>query len=229
MAAGGASSPGLAANTPLPGPRPRSGAACSLPPPGLGGSCPKEVSRRLADIDGPQLANMTSPPGDPSRRTGSEQPAPPRVLRARRRDRRPGETSGRRGPRLPTAGGRGRSLCWAPGSPCPPGCSHDRRPPQHRERAAHRCPAGGDGLWALLTREPVPPHACSVSLGLWLLVAPSPWYFQSPVASHHSRAVGLLVVALSAWALWTGPRTRPPLDPGAGAGQAGADRRSGGT
>jgi hypothetical protein len=53
-------------------------------------------------------------------------------------------------------------------------------------------------------------------------VAPSLWYFQSPVASYNSRAVGLAVVVLSAWVLWTGPRTRPPLDPGAGAGRAGA-------
>jgi hypothetical protein len=58
---------------------------------------------------------------------------------------------------------------------------------------------------ALVTREPVPPLACSVSLGLWPLVAPSLWYFQSPVASHHSQAVGLVVVVLSAWALWAGP------------------------
>jgi Na+/H+ antiporter NhaA len=47
-----------------------------------------------------------------------------------------------------------------------------------------------------------------VSFVLWLLVAPSLRYFRSPVASHHSRAVGLLVVALSAWALWTGPWDR---------------------
>jgi hypothetical protein len=79
----------------------------------------------------------------------------------------------------------------------------------------------GTAFWALATREPVPAHACSLSLGLWLLVAPSLWYFQSPVASHNSQVVGVLVVVLSVWALWTGPRIRPPLDPGLGAGQAG--------
>jgi hypothetical protein len=29
----------------------------------------------------------------------------------------------------------------------------------------------GTAFWALLTREPAAPHLCSVSLGLWLLVA----------------------------------------------------------
>jgi hypothetical protein len=71
----------------------------------------------------------------------------------------------------------------------------------------------GTAFWALLTRKPAPPHACGVSLGLWLLAAPSLWYFQSPVASHNSREVGLAVVTLSVWALSTGPRTRPPVDP----------------
>ncbi|HEX5881935.1 MAG TPA: hypothetical protein VF468_26990 [Actinomycetota bacterium] len=73
----------------------------------------------------------------------------------------------------------------------------------------------GAAFWALLIRAPVPPHPCSVSFGFWLLVVPSLRCFQSPVASHHSRAVGLLVVALSAWAMWTGPRIRPPMNPSA--------------
>jgi hypothetical protein len=72
----------------------------------------------------------------------------------------------------------------------------------------------GAAFWALLTRAG-PTHPCSMSFGFWLLVVPSLRYFQSPVASHHSRAVGLLVVALSAWAMWTGPRIRPPLNPSA--------------
>jgi hypothetical protein len=63
-----------------------------------------------------------------------------------------------------------------------------------------------------------------VSLGLWLLAAPSLWYFQSPVASHNSRALGLAVVALSVWALSTGPRTRPPGGPGQGRAAAGPAR-----
>jgi hypothetical protein len=44
-------------------------------------------------------------------------------------------------------------------------------------------------------------------------VAPSLWYFHSQLASRNSLAVGLVVVALSVWLLWTGPRARPPIDP----------------
>jgi hypothetical protein len=71
----------------------------------------------------------------------------------------------------------------------------------------------GTGFWALLTRQPIWPHLCSLSLGGWLLVAPSLWYFQSQLASRNSLAVGLVVVAFSVWLLWTGPRARPPIDP----------------
>ena len=185
---------------------------------------------RLADIDGPQLANPTSPPVTHPGGLASEQPAPPRVVRARRRD--PAARRDVWSPRTTLAYcWRSRTLlvlgAWLAVSPWVLGTTGDR----HSTESALLTGVllAGTAFWALLTRQPVPPHACSVSLGLWLLVVPSLWYFQSPVASHHSRAVGLLVVALSAWALWTGPRTRPPLDPGAGAGQARADRRSGGT
>jgi hypothetical protein len=42
---------------------------------------------RLADIDDPQLANMTSPPATHPGELALEQPAPPRMVRARRRNR----------------------------------------------------------------------------------------------------------------------------------------------
>jgi hypothetical protein len=71
----------------------------------------------------------------------------------------------------------------------------------------------GTGFWALLTRQPIWPHLCNLSLGVWLLVAPSLWYFQSQLASRNSLACGLVVVTLSVWLLWTGPWTRPPIDP----------------
>jgi hypothetical protein len=187
-----------------------------------------------ADIDGTRLATTTSPPPTQPGELASEQPARPTVVRTRRRDR-----AARRGvwsPRTTLAYcWRSRTLlvlgAWLAVSPWVLGTTGDR----HSTESAllNGLLLTGTAFWALLTREPVPPHACSVSLGLWLLVAPSLWYFQSPVASHHSRAVGLLVVVLSAWALWTGPRTRPSVDPGAAAGQPGgherADRRSGGT
>jgi hypothetical protein len=117
--------------------------------------------------------NPTSPPATHPGELASEQPAPPTVVRTRRRD-----PAARRG-------------VWPPRTTL-------------------------DYCWWSRTL---------IVLGAWLAVSPlgarhdrgpPVWYFQSPVASHHSRAVGLLVAALSAWVLWTGPRTRPPLGPGAG-------------
>ena len=71
----------------------------------------------------------------------------------------------------------------------------------------------GTGFWALSTRRPIWPHLCHLALGVWLLVAPSLWYFQSQLVSRNSLAVGLVVVAVSVWLLWTGPRARPRRDP----------------
>jgi SPW repeat len=178
---------------------------------------------RLPDIDATQLASTTSPPATRPRELASEQPAPPTVVRTRRRD--PAARRGVWSPRTTLAYcWRSRTLlvlgAWLAVSPVVLGTTGDR----HSTESALLTGLllMGTAFWAMATREPVPPHAGSVSLGLWLLVAPSLWYFQSPVASHHSRAVGLLVVMLSAWALWTGPRTRPPLDPGAGSGHRGS-------
>jgi hypothetical protein len=174
---------------------------------------------RLPDIEAAQPEKATGSPATRPGELASDQPEPPTMVRARRRDR-----AGRRGvwsARTTLAYcWRSRTLlalgAWLAVSPWVLGTTGDR----HSTESALLTGLllMGTAFWAMVTREPVPPHACSVSLGLWLLVAPSLWYFQSPVASHHSRAVGLLVVVLSAWALWTGPRTRPPLDPGAGSG-----------
>jgi hypothetical protein len=71
---------------------------------------------------------------------------------------------------------------------------------------------GSAALWALLSRRPAPAHAVIVAVGAWLLVGPSLWYFGAAAASWNSIAVGLSVIVLSAWALVTGPRTRPPVD-----------------
>jgi hypothetical protein len=178
---------------------------------------------RPADIDGAQLGNTTSPSATRLGELASEQPVLPSVVRTRRRDR-----AARRGvwsPRTTLAYcWRSRTLlvlgAWLAVSPWVLGTTGDR----HSTESALLTGVllMGTAFWAMATREPVPPQACSVSLGLWLLVAPSLWYFQSPVSSHHSRAVGLLVVVFSAWALWTGPRTRPALDRGAGAGHRGS-------
>jgi hypothetical protein len=177
---------------------------------------------RLPGSDGTQLADTMIPQAVQPGELASEQPAPPTVLRTRRRDR-----AARRGvwsPRTTLAYcWRSRTLlvggAWLAVSPWVLGTTGDR----HSTESAMLTGLllVGTAFWALATREPVPAHACSLSLGLWLLVAPSLWYFQSPVASHNSQVVGVLVVVLSVWALWTGPRIRPPLDPGLGAGQAG--------
>lgn len=179
-----------------------------------------------ADIDATQLADITSPPAVQPGELASEQPAPPTVVPTRRSD--PAPRRGVWSPRTTLAYcWRSRMLlvlgAWVAVSPWVLGTVWDR----HSTESALLTGVllMGAAFWALLTRQPAPPHAFSVSLGLWLLVAPSLWYFQSSAASHNSRAAGLVVVALSAWALWTGPRTRPPVDPRAAA--EGSGTRSG--
>lgn len=174
---------------------------------------------RHARNEGIQLASVTSSrtirPGELSTALPAEQAAR-RWVHARRRGR-----AGRRGmwsSRTTLAHcWRSRTLlgvgAWLAFSPWVLGTTGDRSGTESALLAGLL--VMGTALWALLTREPVPPHACSVSLGLWLLVVPSLWYFQSPLGSQNSRAAGLVVVALSVWALSTGPRTRPPVDPGA--------------
>jgi hypothetical protein len=213
MAVGGASPPGLAANAPLAAAAVevwrRPFASATKP---LGGSCPKEVCMRPPDIEGIQLASTTSPPA-----TRPGEPPPEHTAQPTMRPRRGGRAVGRGvwSPRTTLAYcWRSRTLlglgAWLAVSPWVLGTTGDR----HSTESA--LVTGvllmGTAFWALLTREPAPPHACSVSLGLWLLAAPSLWYFQSPLASRNSLAAGLVVVALSVWALWTGPRTRPPVD-----------------
>jgi hypothetical protein len=178
---------------------------------------------RRPGSDGTRLADTISPPATQPGELALEQPAPATVVRTRRHDR-----AARRGvwsPRTTLAYcWRSRTLlvlgAWLAVSPWVLGTTGDR----HSTESALLTGLllMGTAFWAMATREPVPPHACSLSLGLWLLVAPSLWYFQTPVASHNSQVAGVLVVVLSGWALWTSPRTRPPLDPGPGAGQAGA-------
>jgi hypothetical protein len=167
---------------------------------------------RPAYIEGAQLASTTSPPAIRPGELLQEQTARPTV-RPRRRDRAAGR--GIWSPRTTLAYcWRSRTLLglgvWLAVSPLMLGTTGDR----HSTESALLTGVllTGTAFWALLTRKPAPPHACSLSLGLWLLVAPSLWYFQSAVASQNSRAAGLIVVVLSVWALWTGSRTRPPVD-----------------
>ncbi len=143
----------------------------------------------LADIGGTRLADTTSPSATQPGELASDQPAPPTVVRTRRRDR-----AARRGvwsPRTTLAYcWRSRTLlvlgAWVAVSAWVLGTTGDR----HSTESALLTGVllAGTAFWALMTRQPVPAHACSVSLGLWLLVAPSLWYFQSPVASHTTRA-----------------------------------------
>jgi hypothetical protein len=165
-------------------------------------------------MDGTQLTSTTRPSAARPGEQVSEQKARPTV-RADRRGR--AAERGVWSPRTTLAYcWRSRTLlgvgAWLAVSPLMLGTTGDR----------HSTESGlltgvllmGTAFWALLTHKPASPHAGSLSLGLWLLVAPSLWYFQSAVASQNSRAAGLVVVALSVWALWTGSRTRPPVDPG---------------
>lgn len=213
MAVGGASPPGLAANTPLAAVavevwrRPSTLATESL-----GDSCPEGGAMRHA-YEGIHLASATSPPTVRPGELPTEQAAQPTVHTGRR-----GRMAGRGvwSPRTTLAYcWRSRTLlglgAWLAVSPWTLGTIGDRHSTENA--LVNGVLLMGTAFWALLTRKPAPPHACGVSLGLWLLAAPSLWYFQSPVASHNSRAVGLAVVALSVWALSTGPRTRPPVDP----------------
>ena len=163
--------------------------------------------------EGIQLASATSPPTVRPGELSTEQAAQPTVHAGRR-----GRMAGRGvwSPRTTLAYcWRSRTLlglgAWLAVSPWTLGTIGDRHSTENA--LVNGVLLMGTAFWVLLTRKPAPPHACGVSLGLWLLAAPSLWYFQSPVASHNSRAVGLAVVALSVWALSTGPRTRPPVDP----------------
>jgi hypothetical protein len=169
---------------------------------------------RRAYIHGTQLASIARPPATRSGGLASEQKAQP-TARAHRRGR--AAERGVWSPRTTLAYcWRSRTLlgvgAWLAVSPLALGTTGDR----HSTESALLTGVllMGTALWALVTREPAPPHVCSLSLGLWLLVAPSLWYFQSAVASQNSRAAGLVVAALSVWALWTGSRTRPPVAPG---------------
>jgi SPW repeat len=67
--------------------------------------------------------------------------------------------------------------------------------------------------WALLSREPWLAHLVVASIGIWLLLAPSFWYFTSRPASWNSIGVGLATLVLATWTLVHGPRQRPPFDP----------------
>ena len=168
---------------------------------------------RHADMDGTQLASATKPPATRPGELASEQKAQP-TARADRRGRMAGR--GVWSPRTTLAYcWRSRTLlglgAWLAVSPWTLGTIGDRHSTENA--LVNGVLLMGTAFWALSTRTPALPHGCGVSLGLWLLAAPSLWYFQSSVASHNSRAVGLVVVALSVWALWTGPRTRPPVDP----------------
>jgi hypothetical protein len=92
--------------------------------------------------------------------------------------------------------------------------------------------------WARSARNPVPPLAIAVSLGLWLLVTPSLWEFRDGVdawelvpipawevteptraaivrAEWNSILAGLLTLALAGWVLLAARRQRRPV-PGAG-------------
>jgi hypothetical protein len=163
--------------------------------------------------EGIQLASATSPPTVRPGELPTEQAAQPTV-HTRRRARMAGR--GVWSPRTTLAYcWRSRTLlglgAWLAVSPGMLGTIGDRHSTENA--LVNGVLLMGTAFWALSTRTPALPHGCGVSLGLWLLAAPSLWYFQSPVASHNSRAVGLMVVALSVWALWTGPRTRPPVDP----------------
>jgi SPW repeat len=170
---------------------------------------------RHADMDGTQLASATKPPATRPGELASEQKAQP-TARADRRGRMAGR--GVWSPRTTLAYcWRSRTLlglgAWLAVSPWTLGTIGDRHSTENA--LVNGVLLMGTAFWALSTRTPTSPHGCSLSLGLWLLVAPALWYFQSPVASHNSRAIGLVVVALSVWALATGSRTRPPVDPGA--------------
>jgi hypothetical protein len=215
MAVGGASPPGLAADTPLAAVAVEAWRRLFTPATeSLGDSCPKEVSMRHG-YEGIHLASATSPPTVLPGKLPTEQAAQPTVHVRRR-----GRITGRGvwSPRTTLAYcWRSRTLlglgAWLAASPWTLGTIGDRHSTENA--VVNGVLLMGTAFWALLTRKPASPHACSLSLGLWLLVAPSLWYFQSAVASQNSRAAGLVVVALSVWALWTGSRTRPPVDPGA--------------
>jgi hypothetical protein len=170
---------------------------------------------RHAHNQGLQLASVMSPPTVRPGEPPTEQAAQP-TMHARRRGRAAGR--GVWSPRTTLAYcWRSRTLlglgAWLAISPWTLGTIGDRHSTENA--LVNGVLLMGTAFWALSTRTPALAHASSLSLGLWLLVAPSLWYFQSPVASHNSRAIGLVVVALSVWALATGPRTRPPVDPGA--------------
>jgi hypothetical protein len=66
--------------------------------------------------------------------------------------------------------------------------------------------------WAMLSREPWLAHLVVASIGIWLLLAPSFWYFTSRPASWNSISVGLATLVLATWTLAHGPRRRPPFD-----------------
>jgi hypothetical protein len=170
---------------------------------------------RHAHNQGIQLAQCHEPPDRPPRRA-SHRASGTADEHARRRGRAAGR--GVWSPRTTLAYcWRSRTLlglgAWLAISPWTLGTIGDRHSTENA--LVNGVLLMGTAFWALSTRTPALAHASSLSLGLWLLVAPSLWYFQSPVASHNSRAIGLVVVALSVWALATGPRTRPPVDPGA--------------
>jgi hypothetical protein len=179
--------------------------------------------------EGPQLASTTRPPATWPGEQVSEQKARP-TARVDRRGR--AAERGVWSPRTTLAYcWRSRTLlglgAWLALSSWTLGTIGDRHSTENA--LVNGVLLMGTAFWALSTRTPALAHGCGVSLGLWLLAAPSLWYFQLPVASHNSRVVGLVVVALSGWALSTGPRTRPPMDPATARhadGPARADGRS---
>ena len=158
MAVGGASHPGLAANTPLPRPRSRPGAARSLPPPSpLVAAAPKEVCMRHADMDGTRLASTTRPSAARPGELVSEQKARP-TARADRRGR-----AAERGVWSPWTTlaycWRSRTLlgvgAWLAVSPLVLGTTGDR----HSTESALLTGVllMGTAFWALLTRKPASP------------------------------------------------------------------------
>jgi hypothetical protein len=182
----------------------------------LGGSHPKEVSMAHAHKEAARRAVTTDPGSARPPELPRKQAAPPTTSAPER------GRAARRGawsPRTTLAYcWRSRTLlglgAWLAVSPWVLGTTGDRHSTQSALLTGVLLM--GTGVWALLTREPIWPQLGSLTLGIWLLAAPSLWYFQSRLASQTSLAVGLVVVALSIWLLWTGPRTRPPVDPAGG-------------
>jgi hypothetical protein len=66
--------------------------------------------------------------------------------------------------------------------------------------------------WALMSREPWMPHVVVASIGIWLLLAPSLWFFTSRPARWNSIGVGLAALVLAAWTLAGGPQHRQPFN-----------------